>query len=255
MRLQEFVRHLIGEAIDDIHTALPARVEKFDPVTLRGEVIPLAKWRTQKGSESEPMPVILDVPFWMPKAGPFILRMPVKRGDVVLVVFAERALDYMLIDGKPQDPRLTRRHALDDALALPGLLHQGESALPGEHGSDVLLLHRETGVKCVLKVDGTVLIENPNASSKWEMKPSGEANFETPPHKVKLVPGGAVIIESPEILLGSEGAAEGVSLGTSLKAWLDGHTHPYSWTDPAGSGDTGAPSSPSPAPSGKVMVE
>ena len=69
------------------------------------------------------------------------------------------------------------------------------------------------------------------------------------------MPGGAVIIESPEILLGSEGAAEGASLGTSLKAWLDSHEHPYSWTSAGGSGTTGAPTAPSPDPSEKVKVE
>ena len=64
----------------------------------------------------------------MPKAGPFVMRWPVKKGDVVLVVFSERALDYILTDGQPQDPQLRRRHALDDAIALPGLLHRGEGS-------------------------------------------------------------------------------------------------------------------------------
>lgn len=247
MKLQDFVRHLIGEAIDDIHTALPARVEKFDPVTLRGEVIPLAKWRTKKDGGPEPMPVILDVPFWMPKAGPFVLRMPVQRGDTVLLVFAERALDYILADGKPQDPKLTRCHALDDAIALPGLLHQGEDPLLGEHDEDVILWHREKKVKWVLKADGTVLIENLSMKSKWEMKPDGMTHLETPPHVVKLIPDGAAVIESPMILLGSEEAAEGVPLGTQLKTWLDGHTHSASGAGP--------PSAPSPDPSKKVKLE
>lgn len=255
MTLHEFVKRMVGQAIEDIHTALPAKVEKFDPTTLRGDVVPLVKWRTAKDTEPEPMPLILDVPFWMPKAGPFILRMPVKKGDVVLLVFSERALDFILVDGQPQDPQFNRRHALDDAMALPGLLHQGEDNLPGEHGADVLLLHRETGVKIFMAQDGTVRIENPKAGSHWEMKPSGETNFKTPPHTVKLIPGGAVVVESPEILLGSDGAEEGVPLGITLKEWLDGHTHEYSWTSSGGSGTTSPPTSESPKPSEKVMVE
>lgn len=255
MKLHELVSRLIGQAISDIHTALPAKVEKFDPVTLRGEVVPLAKWKTTKDSDPEPMPLVLDVPFWMPKAGPFILRMPVKKGDVVLVVFAERALDFLLVDGDPQDPQFTRRHALDDAMALPGMMHQGESSLPGEHGEDVLLLHRETGVKIFMAKNGTVKVENPQAGSRWEMFPNGKTEFETPPHTVTLMPGGAAIVNGPEILLGSPGAEEGVPLGNELKKWLDGHTHDFSWTSSAGSGTTSAPTEESPDPSEKVFVE
>src|SRR5690606_10515659 len=91
MRIHELVSKMLDQALDDVHTALPARVERFDPTTLRGEVVPLIKRQVTKDDEPEPLPPILDVPFWMPKAGPFVLRLPVRRGDVVLVVFSERA--------------------------------------------------------------------------------------------------------------------------------------------------------------------
>src|SRR5690554_2824948 len=170
MKLVDLIQAMIDEALDDVHTCLPARVEKFDSKTLRGEVVPLVKRRFKKEGAPEPLPPILDVPFAMPKAGPFIMRWPVRRGDVVLVVFSERALDYILTDGQPQDPRLRRRHALDDAIAIPGLMHRGEGTLPGAHGQDVLLLHRDNGVKVVMQADGKILIENPGASAKWELE-------------------------------------------------------------------------------------
>lgn len=61
------------------------------------------------------------------------------------------------------------------------------------------------------------------------------------------------------LLLGSPGATEGVPLGASLKAWLDGHAHTYT---PGGgpltltSPPTSAPAvpDPSPSPSAKVKV-
>src|SRR5690554_8187991 len=102
MRIHELVQKLIDQALDDVHTAMAARVEQFDPTTLRGEVVPLVKRKMEKDGEPVPLPPILDVPFWMPKAGPFVLRLPVRRGDVVLLVFSERALDYLLVDGQPQ---------------------------------------------------------------------------------------------------------------------------------------------------------
>lgn len=221
MRLTKLVATMIDQALDDVHTALPARVERFDPTTLRGDVVPLVKRRVTKDGEPEPCPPILDVPFWMPKAGPFVLRLPVRRGDTVLVVFSERALDYILTDGQPQDPRLRRRHALDDAIALPGLLNRAEGKLTEEHGEDVALFDRNTGNKIVLKASGDCILH---------------------------IPAG-------RIYLADEGANEGAARGTSLKQWLDSHTHPYSWTSGSGSGTTGPPTEPSPEPSKKVFLE
>lgn len=221
MRLTKLVATMIDQALDDVHTALPARVERFDPTTLRGDVVPLVKRRVKQGGEPEPLPPILDVPFWMPKAGLFVLRFPVRRGDVVLLVFSERALDYLLVDGQPQDPRLRRRHALDDAIAIPGLLHMGEGALPADHAGDVALFDRATGNKIVLKASGDCVIH---------------------------VPAG-------RIYLADEGADEAAARGTSLKEWLDNHQHPYSWTSGAGSGTTGPPTTPSPEPSEKVFLK
>lgn len=249
MRISELVRALIDQTLEDVHTALPARVEKFDPTTLRGEVVPLVKRRLGVNGDPVPLPPIVDVPFWMPKAGPFVLRLPVAKGDVVLLVFAERAMERLLLDGTPQDPGRSRRHALDDAIAIPGLLHQTEGVLPGEHGGDVLLLHRQTGVKIVFRADGTVSVENPNVSSRWEMASDGTTTFTTPPHVVELRPGGAAVIMTPLLLLGSDEADQGIPLGDQLKEWLDNHVH--SLPD----GVSGPPTEPSPAPSQKVMVE
>ena len=221
MKLSQLIDAMINEALDDVHTAIPARVEKFDPTTLRGEVVPLIKRRVEKGADPEALPPILDVPFCMPKAGPFVLRFPVRRGDVVLLVFSERALDYILTDGRPQDPQLMRRHALDDAIAIPGMLHRGEGTLPGDHVGDVALFDRATGNKIVLKASGDCVIH---------------------------VPAG-------RIYLADEGADEAAARGTSLKEWLDNHQHPYSWTSGAGSGTTGPPTEPSPEPSKKVFLE
>lgn len=64
---------------------------------------------------------------------------------------------------------------------------------------------------------------------------------------------GKVIIKANEILLGDT-ATEGVPLGNQLKAWLDNHTHEYTWTESGGNGTT-SPPTPSPEPSQVVKVK
>jgi hypothetical protein len=216
MEPKDLIKALIDQALTELHVALPARIEKYDPKTLRAEVTILAK----KTLEGKPVtiPPIVEVPVAILKSGPFVIRPPYVQGDIVQVLFNERALDNILISGDPQEVGLTRKHTLDDAVVIGGLRVENAANLPSKH-SDCLY---------IANVDEDA--------------------------KVVITPNGHVIINGGQIFLG-EGATEGVSLGTSLKSWLDGHTHPYSWTDPGGSGNTGIPNSASPAPSTIVKVK
>ncbi len=227
MRAGELVKAIVNNALDNLHTAIPARVESFDPQTMRASVTLLRKRRVSPGSDPEPIPPILEVPVQFIKGGDFVVRPPVRKGDTVLVVFSERALDYLLVDGNPQDPRFKRRHALDDAIAVPGLLNQSEAKLPSEHAEDMLVYHRKTGSKLV-------------------MKQSGDLFLEVGQHRLELRADGPAILHTSDLRLGGEGALEGVPLGIALKQWLDGHTH--------SSNGIGPPTSASPDPSQVVKT-
>jgi len=62
-----------------------------------------------------------------------------------------------------------------------------------------------------------------------------------------------VITGFNKILLG-EGADAPLSIGDTLKEWLDDHTHDYTWTDSGGSGTTDSPATNSPDPSDEVKI-
>ncbi|NLU42214.1 MAG: hypothetical protein GXX08_08420 [Firmicutes bacterium] len=227
MRVKDLIKAVVDNKLDDLHTAIPARMEEIDLQRMRASVTLLRKRRVSPDSEPQPVPPILEVPVLLPKGGDFIIRPPIRKGDTVLVVFSERALDYLLVDGTPQDPKFARRHAIDDAIAIPGLMHQAESQLPAEHSKDLLIFHREKGSKIIMKEAGDVLIE-------------------VGPHRVELRIDGPSILHTSDLRLGGEGAAEGVPLGAALKQWLDGHTH--------SANGAGAPTQASPDPSQVVKV-
>lgn len=227
MRIGDLVKAIVNNALDELHTAIPARVESFNPQTMRANVTLLRKRRVSADSDPEPIPPILEVPVLLIKGGDFVIRSPVKKGDTVLVVFSERAMDYLLIDGNPQDPRFKRRHALDDAIAIPGLLNQSEAKLPSEHAEDMLVYHRQIGSKVVLRQSGDLLVQ------------VGQ-------HRLELRADGPAILHTPDLRLGGEGAAEAVPLGTTLKQWLDAHTH--------SANGAGPPTDESPDPSQVVKT-
>lgn len=131
----KFFDGLMGDFADGLRVAMKAEILKYDPVNMIADIQPL-----QGG-----LPPILDVPVSLQKAGSFFIRMPFKKGDKVIVVFNDYALDDA---GE-------RRHHLNDALIVSGL---SEKSLPAEHDKDLLIAHEEMDTKIVIDEDGKVSI-------------------------------------------------------------------------------------------------
>ncbi len=166
------------------------------------------------------IPPIVEVPVALLKAGPFVIRQPFQKGDPVLVIFGEKAIDKLLITGNPEDPQLKRQHSMDDAIVIGGLQLEKDPGLNSDYTEDLLIENKDVDSRIVIKKDGEIIIEDPS-----------------------------------KIYIGSPDAEEGVLLGNLVKSYLDGHTHPYSWTDLGGNSNTGPPNQSCPDPSKKVMVE
>jgi hypothetical protein len=203
MSMIDTIQAMLNQELDDLHTAAPARIESFDPVKMTASVTLLYKIDNQIVSP------IVEVPVSTLKAGPFIIRPPYKTGDIVLVVFSERSLDYIL-QNDPQDTQSGEniRHRLDDAIVIGGIKLDTQPNLPATNADDLLILNQSTGSKAVMTATGDI------------------------------------ILEGNSIYLGSSTATEGVPKGSSLKDWLDSHTH----------GGGAAPDTTSPEPSTKVKV-
>lgn len=209
--IEKIVENMLDQELDDLHTAAPARIEKYDSIRMVAEVTLMYKNREMQLSP------IIEAPVSLLKAGSFIIRPPYKVGDIVLVVFSERSLDYILQEA-PQDTKSRARHRLDDAIIVSGLKIDSQADLPEEHSEDLLIMNTESSSKAVLTKDGDIILEGNN------------------------------------IFLG-DGASEGVPLGDSLKSYLDSHTHYYTWGDSGGAGYTDAPLQSAPNPSDKVKVK
>lgn len=136
MELNNIIRRIVNDKISEIHTCLPAKIEKYDPQKLRAEITLLNKAELE--GEEVVIPPIIEVPVRVLQAGPFLIRPPYEKGDVVLVLFSERALDKILITGEPESVQLTRKHSLDDAIVLGGLRVEQADKAPEEYSKDLI---------------------------------------------------------------------------------------------------------------------
>jgi len=119
----EQVRRQHDKLKTDVRVAIPGIVVSFDPVAQVASVQPAVRerWRDQHGNLNwVQMPVLLDVAVVFPRAGDFVLTMPLQAGDEVLVIFADMDYSAWWANGGVQNQEDIRRHDLSDAICIPG---------------------------------------------------------------------------------------------------------------------------------------
>ncbi|NMB44743.1 MAG: hypothetical protein GX995_11535, partial [Clostridiales bacterium] len=112
----DFFNKLSENMASGINKCMLGKIENFNPTTMKADVIPLVK--TQDGNK----PMLIEVPVSFMRAGPFVIRPPYKVGDIVLVAFADEDIDNVLLSGNISNPNSTRKHSLDDAIIVGGIM-------------------------------------------------------------------------------------------------------------------------------------
>lgn len=106
-----------------VWTALPCIVSSVDftKMTLTAQPSIQGVTENEDGSTNYVnLPLLVDVPICFPSAGGFMLTLPLKSGDEVLVIFSSRCIDSWWQNGGIGVPMETRMHDLSDGFALPG---------------------------------------------------------------------------------------------------------------------------------------
>lgn len=158
--LAEVLRAAMREVSANLHVMIPAKVERYDPADGTIDAQPLVKdWLTRYGDYCSG-PVHTRVPVAFMRWGGFVFRAEPKAGDIVTLLYCDRALDNWVAGEDPTkeaDPKRGRRHDLTDPIALIGPSIYGSPA-PGL-GDGELVLGREDGAgELRVKQDGSVLI-------------------------------------------------------------------------------------------------
>lgn len=134
--LEKILQDAIRAELLNVHTCLPAKIEKYEASTQKANVQVLLKRKYEAESEAINLPVINSVPVQWPSAnqGKAYIHLPLKVGDLGIVVFSERSIDIWLTGdpGKPDDvvdakgkifdPLDPRIFDLSDAIFIPGVL-------------------------------------------------------------------------------------------------------------------------------------
>ena len=123
--LAEVINDMIEAKILDIHVSMPGKVETYDHTQQKADIKPLLRKKyTVNGGTIVEIPVIPGVPVQWASAnnGAAYMHLPLKVGDLGLIIFTDRSIDTWLSgDGEITSPNDPRHHDLSDAIFIPGI--------------------------------------------------------------------------------------------------------------------------------------
>ena len=145
---------------------MPGIIQSFDAAAQTVTVQPaLREKMLADGDESWiDIPLLVDVPIVIPRAGGYALTLPIQAGDECLVVFGDMCMDGWWQSGGVQNQVECRRHDLSDGFAIIGVWSQprvipgystGSAQLRNDAGSAYVELAGDT----INIVGGTVNIK------------------------------------------------------------------------------------------------
>jgi Phage protein Gp138 N-terminal domain len=105
-----------------LRVAFPAIVVSFDPEKQTVAAQPAISEINNIGGVRtvQSLPLLVDVPVVLPRAGGFALTLPIQPGDECLVVFGDSCIDAWRQSGGRQNQFERRRHSLADGFAVFG---------------------------------------------------------------------------------------------------------------------------------------
>lgn len=122
----ELFQRMIENSSYDLRVASPGIIKSFNAST-QTVTVQLAireKINIDGNVSDEDIPILPDVPVFMPRAGGFCLTMPINVGDECLVIFGDNCMDAWWQSGGVQNQVEKRRHDLSDGYAIVGIWSQ-----------------------------------------------------------------------------------------------------------------------------------
>jgi hypothetical protein len=124
--LPDVLRSFREKWASDLHTAIPARVERYDSAKQAVDVQPMIRrqFEDEEGNlMTEVLPVVTGCPVALPGGGGYALTFPISAGDTGLLILAEGSIDKWVARGPtdPTDPGFHHRHSIADGIFIPGV--------------------------------------------------------------------------------------------------------------------------------------
>ena len=159
LTLSQALAFCFQQEIKDVHTVIPGIVRQYEPTTKRARVHIAINLLLTSG-ETRPRPEVANVPVCHPSGGGYVVHIPLKPGDPVLLLFSERGIENFKAVFSAADPPPDALFSERDAIAVPGF--GSLSITPATNG---LTVQTEDGENFVSIEPDLIKVETPGRVS------------------------------------------------------------------------------------------
>ncbi|GLC88263.1 Gp138 family membrane-puncturing spike protein [Lysinibacillus piscis] len=146
-KMTEFVGATIEESLLNINTCLICEILEVDMNLYKADILPL--------HDPDATP-ILDVPFAFWQTEQFVIQVPFKKGDIVLVICSQADIDPLLFGG---GKAASRSFSANDALIVGGI-NYFTKPLANAHPDNVIITDKQFSNKIRIQPNGEIFIES-----------------------------------------------------------------------------------------------
>lgn len=127
---EDLIRAHIEHALAQVHTAMPCRVQSYDPTLQVVDLVPLVRCAVHDpdgGITHEDYPVLPCVPVVFPRTTDHFIAFAIQPGDMGVALFCEDAIGHWRVGGGGvTDPGFLGRHHLGSGVFVPGLFDRSK---------------------------------------------------------------------------------------------------------------------------------
>jgi hypothetical protein len=158
----EFYSQMLDGFSSNLRVAIPGIISSFDSAEQTVTVQPTIRERVTDQDNKQTwtaLPLLLDVPICLPRAGGFAITIPINPGDECLIIFADMCIDAWFSSGDVQNQIEKRRHDLSDAFCILGTWSQPRRI--SNYSTNSMQLRTEDGTQMIdISTSGINLIGN-----------------------------------------------------------------------------------------------
>ncbi len=143
--LSTIFRKAIAVAAAGLRVMEPAKVISYNEENQTATVLSLFKEADSTTEDAKELPQLIECPVWHLRVGLAAIYLPIRPGDKVALLFADKSLDnWQDSEGEnPIDPQDTRTHDLTDALVIPGM-YSPNDPIPNVDPADIRIVLYDT---------------------------------------------------------------------------------------------------------------
>ncbi len=133
--LPEVIRKAVSGSLQDVHVALPCQVQRYDATSNLADVqvgVMHPVYDDDNRRTYEDMGVLVGVPVMFPRAGGFVITLPLAAGDTGLLVFNSTGIGEWRASGQTSQPADASRHSIGWPVFLPGLFPDASPMAAGD---------------------------------------------------------------------------------------------------------------------------